>query len=159
MPFIGAGIQAVKGIAETLLNKKKLKQLQELHKTDIFELIPIEKHISAKILLKQAEYQNLILNNSDRKSLSKIEKEILELMKENIKQKTEELKAKPASQFDIANLLLTIQKLSHETLEEQHKFTSNVNKHIGKLNKFVVSLAIYNLLLTCCVVYLFTVVK
>jgi hypothetical protein len=159
MAFIGASIQAVKGFADTILNKKRLRSLKELEQKDIFELIPVEKHLSAKILLKQTEYQNAIINNAERKNLSKIEKEIIRLMKENIEKKTKELKAKPASQYDIANLLLTIQKLSHETLEDQDKFTSNINKQISRMNKFVVSLAAYSLLITCCVIYLFTVVK
>jgi len=157
MPFIGAGIQAVKGFAETILNKKKLKQLASLDQADLFELIPEEKHLSAKILLKQTEHQSLIFNNASRQALGNIEKEILVLMKENIEQKKEELQKKEATQLDIANLLLTIQKLSHETIEEHHSFKNIVNKEIVKYRKltvkFVTYFIIYNVILTCLVLY------
>ena len=132
MPFIGAGIQTVKGLVEKTLNKKKLKQLKQLEQADLFELISKEKHSSASILLKQTEYQNLILENSCRKDLSNIEKEIINLMKKNINEKKEELENKSASQLDIANILLTIQQLSHETIEEKYKLNEKFKKFSDK---------------------------
>jgi hypothetical protein len=159
MAFIGAGFQFIRGITEIALNKKKIKKLEKHANTEVLSFLPEKKQLQAKVLLKQTEHLNLLFNNACRQSLGSIEKEIIALMKENIEQKKKELQKKKATQFDVANLLLTIQKLSHETLEEHHKFTSNVNKHIGKLNKFVVYLAVYSLIMTCCVVYLFTVVK
>lgn len=130
MLFVGAGIQIVKGLVEKILNKKNLKRLQELNQADIFDLVPIEKQTTAKILLKQTKHQYLIFNNADRSDLSNTEKEIINLMEKNISEKKEELENKKATQLDIANLLLTIQKLSHETADE----IFNLNERFEKFS-------------------------
>lgn len=161
MPFIGAGIQTVKGFAEMLLNKKRLKGLRAIHEKDILELLPHHKHSSAKLLLKQTEHQILILEGASREKLRKKEKELLDIMKDNILEKKDELKRKQATQFDVANLLLTIQKLSHETIEEQYSYEKKINKIVKpfeeKFRQFkhtILFLFIYNGVISLGLLYL-----
>lgn len=127
--LIGAGIQAVKGAAEYALNKKNLNKLRDIQNADLFDLIPPDKHLSSRILLKQTEHRIMSLNNPDREKLRLIEEEIIDLMKVNLEEKRDELASQNATQLDIANMLITIQKFSHEAIEEIHQLKQQQSKH------------------------------
>lgn len=137
--LIGAGIQAAKGALDFALNKKNVSKLRDLENADLISLIPGEKKLSAQILLKQTEHRILSLNNSNRNEIRLVEEEIINLMKENLEAKKEELASQNASQLDVANVLLTIQKFSHESIEEIHQLkqlqTTLVNETQGRIQQ------------------------
>lgn len=60
-------------------------------------------------------------------------------MKENLEAKKEELASQNATQLDVANILLTIQKFSHESIEEIHQLkqlqTTLINETQGKIQQ------------------------
>lgn len=127
--LIGAGIQAVKGAVDFALNKKNLNKLRSIQNAELFELIPSDKHLSSKILLKQTEHRLLSLENTDRETIRCIEEEIIDLMKANLEEKRDELASQNATQLDIANVLITIQKFSHEAIEEIHQLKQQQSSH------------------------------
>lgn len=114
--------------------KKKIKELQTVADSDVIELVKPEVKTQARILLKQAEHFEKAKINSERSELSKIEKEIILLMEDNIKNKKEELAKKNATQLDVAKILKTIQKLSNETADEISNLSSEVKMNEAKLN-------------------------
>lgn len=127
--LIGAGIQAVKGAVDYALNKKNLNKLRAIQNAELFDMIPPNKHLSAKILLKQTEHRLLSLENTDRETIRYIEEEIIDLMKANLEEKRDELASQNATQLDIANVLITIQKFSHEAIEEIHQLKQQQSSH------------------------------
>ena len=138
MAFIGAIIQTVKGISTKVINKNRLNKLKVIESSSFLELIPKQDQSDAIILIKQVELQDMIFKNVKRKIVSDKEKEILHLMKQKIEEKRIELQKEKATQFDVANLLLTIQQLSHETIEEHSKIREELkNNHSCSIIKTI----------------------
>ena len=118
MAFIGAGISAVKGIADIYLNKRKLNELRKLDTTELQDLVPINKRAIVSLKLLQAEHIIQLSEGANRPKLSIIERKIAGHMENNIESKRRELAAKKATQLDIAHTILSIQKLATETADE-----------------------------------------
>lgn len=126
MAFIGAGINTVKGILTRVLNKRKIKKLERIHESDVIDLISLENKAQAAISLKQTHHLHRAFEGASRKELSQIEKEIVCLMQKNIEEKRSDLASKEATQLDIANLLITIQKYATEAADEIDKQGNNI---------------------------------
>lgn len=114
--------------------KDSIIELQRIADAEVIDLVKPQNKIQAKILLKQAEHYQKSKSSLDRQELSKIEKEIILLMEDNIKNKKEELAKKNATQLDVAKILKTIQKLSNETADEISNLSSEVKMNEAKLN-------------------------
>lgn len=133
--LIGAAINTIKGFADRALTQKKIKDLELYDSSEILDLISQDNRLNARISLAQTEHLYRALKGADRSELSKIEKEIAMLMEGNIKVKRDELALKKATQLDIANLLVTIQKFSTEAADEidaQNKGLSKLKDDVAR---------------------------
>jgi len=127
MALIGAGINAVKGITELYLNKKKLNELREIDTAELHELVPWEKRDDVTLKLLQAEHIHMLSEGASRSELSRIERDIADQMEDSIEKKRQELASKKATQLDIAHTLLSIQKLATETADEIERIQKKVD--------------------------------
>jgi len=128
MAFIGAGINAVKGITELYLNKKKLNELREIDTAELQELVPWDKRDDVTLKLLQAEHIHMLSEGAGRSELSRIERDIANQMEDSIEKKRQELASKKATQLDIAHTVLSIQKLATETADEIDAIQNKVDR-------------------------------
>jgi hypothetical protein len=136
MPFIGAAIRAAKGVTDKVVLGKELKRLKELEDKNVLELVSGEKQLSARIALKQLEHQERLSLGAKKPELEKLEREIVELMAERIEEKRKELSGKHATQYDIANIMLLIQKMAYETSSDMEKVREKSDEGLLSLSRF-----------------------
>ena len=127
MALIGAGINAVKGITELYLNKKKLNELREIDTAELHELVPWEKRDDVTLKLLQAEHIHMLSEGASRSELSRIERDIADQMENSLEKKRQELASKKATQLDIAHTVLNIHKLATETADEIERIQKKVD--------------------------------
>jgi hypothetical protein len=136
MPFIGAAIRAAKGVTDKVVLGKELKRLKELEDKNVLELVSGEKQLSARIALKQLEHQERLSLGAKKPEHEKLEREIVELMAERIEEKRKELSGKHATQYDIANIMLLIQKMAYETSSDMEKVREKSDEGMLSLSRF-----------------------
>lgn len=125
--IVGPFFETLRQIGKSAKIKQKIQELQNVANSEVIDLVKPEFKIQAKLLLKQAEHFEKSKTKTPRILLSNLEKEIINLMDQHIKDKKEELAKKNATQLDVAKILKTIQQLSSETADEISQISSDLN--------------------------------
>jgi len=138
LAFLGAIIQTVKGGVEKFSNESTISDLERDLAKDLFEDFSEEEKLDAQIKLKQADLELAEIQGKSRLHISTIEKELIALMEKNIKLKMEKLKQKEATQLDIANTMIAIQKtnndLKNSLVNIEEVLNSKYNKQSSKID-------------------------
>lgn len=128
MGIFGALIKTYKGFRKSNELNKSILKLEEVNNKKLLQLtnnVTFSKYYLAKIELFELQQQHAL-----RSELNNQEIKIIELMKEQIIENREKLKSKNATQLDIANLILSIHKLQHETADNFQSLANEAIKSI-----------------------------
>ncbi|MCM1988793.1 hypothetical protein [Oceanirhabdus seepicola] len=128
MPFLGAAINLVRGGIKKIDNINKISKLEDELNKSIYEGMSEEEKIDARIKVLQVNLELAKINKDGRERESHIEKEIINLMDMKLKKKMDELRKKEATQLDVANALITIQKSNNEVKDYLSEVESNISK-------------------------------
>lgn len=128
MPFLGAAINLVRGGIKKIDNINKISKLEDELNKSIYEGMSEEEKIDARIKVLQVNLELAKINKDGRERESHIEKEIINLMDMKLKKKMDELRKKEATQLDVANALITIQKSNNEVKDYLSEVESNITK-------------------------------
>ena len=121
MLFTGAILEAGKAIRKKLNQKKDIKRIERIKEQGIKGALISEKGISefqrqtALVGILRLEYEYLLKTQTDPKLITEKNIEIINLMSNNIQENKETLQKTKATQFDIQQLNLLLQKTIHET--------------------------------------------
>lgn len=97
--------------------ESQLEGLKSELKKDLLSDFKSDEKKRAEMKLKQIELEEALIGNAELRKQVRIEREIINLMEDRLKQQQMELMKKSATQLDIANVLLTVQKTSNEMKE------------------------------------------
>nr|WP_321485083.1 hypothetical protein [uncultured Draconibacterium sp.] len=128
MGIFGAIIKTIKGVKKSKELNKSIEKLEDIDNSKVLDLtenITFSKYYLAKLRLLELKEEN-----ARRDKLSKQELKIIELMNEHIIENRERLLSKKATQLDVANLILSVHKLQHETADNFHSLASESIKSI-----------------------------
>ena len=141
MPFLGPIIQAVKGGVEKFSNESKIYELEREIGKDLFEDFSADERLVAQIKLKQVELELAEVQNRSRLYISSIEKELIALMEQNIKLKMEKLREKEATQLDIANTMIALQKTNNDLRDKISHIEKELNRKTNIQNSKIENLS------------------
>ncbi len=135
MAFLGPIIRGVAGVFEKYGNLEKIEELEKKAGIDLLDGFSEEEKIDANLKIKQLD----ILLQSDgkkrRSDISKLEREVIDLMEAKLRIKQEELRSQQATQLDIANAMIAIQKLNNEVKDNLHRIDKRHAENTNEIKK------------------------
>ncbi|MTI70043.1 MAG: hypothetical protein FH751_07310 [Firmicutes bacterium] len=138
MALIGAIKNVIMGSYEKKKNSDLINELEEELEKNILDGFTEDEKLEAEIMLKQADLEIALVKGLSHKKISLLEKEIIELMETNIKKKMDKLKEKEATQLDIANTMIAIQKTNKDVRDYVSKMEKDMKKESKHNNSQII---------------------